>query len=87
MKISFSYNAWVDYSEWQKSNIKIFDKINVLIKEVSRHPFSGSGKPEALKYELKGYWSRRISQEHRLVYKYSDNEITIVACRYHYTKK
>jgi len=84
MKITFSKNAWEDYISWQKEDKKILRRINSLIKDIQRTPFEGSGKPEPLKYDLAGYWSRRIDLEHRLVYQYRDNEILIYSCRFHY---
>ena len=84
MKITFSKNAWEDYISWQKEDKKTLRKINSLIKDIQRTPFEGSGKPEPLKYDLAGYWSRRIDLEHRLVYQYRDNEILIYSCRFHY---
>lgn len=82
--IVWHVNAWEDYLYWQKKDKKLLQKINELIKEIAREPFSGTGKPEPLKYALKGYWSRRITPEHRLVYKVTDNNIHIAQCRYHY---
>ena len=82
--LSFTENAWQDYLHWQKIDKKKVKKINDLIKEIQRTPFEGAGKPELLKYDLAGYWSRRIDQEHRLVYKVDENSILILACRYHY---
>lgn len=84
MEIIFSKNAWEEYLTWQHENKKILKKINDLIREIQRTPYEGTGKPEALRYELSGFWSRRIDQEHRLVYKVSDNKIFIVACKLHY---
>lgn len=84
MKIMFTSLAWDDYIYWQENDKKILKQINKLIKEIKRAPFEGIGKPEPLKYELQGYYSRRINQEHRLVYKYENNAIYIVQCRYHY---
>jgi len=84
MILTFTENAWNDYFFWQKVDKKILKKINVLIKEIQRTPFEGSGKPEQLKYDLAGFWSRRIDQEQRLVYQVTENEILIYACRYHY---
>ncbi len=86
MKITFSKNAWEDYTSWFTEDKKMLKKINDLIKEIQRTPFEGRGKPEPLKYELSGYWSRRIDREHRLVYQVSGNEILIYSCRYHYDK-
>ncbi|GJQ60966.1 MAG: toxin YoeB [Melioribacteraceae bacterium] len=85
-KITFSKNAWEDYLSWQKEDKKILRKINELIKDIQRTPFEGKGKPEALKYDLTGLWSRRIDLEHRLVYQYQNEEIFIYSCRYHYDK-
>ena len=84
MKITFSKNAWEDYLSWQKEDKKILRKINELIKDIQRTPFEGIGKPEPLKYDLAGYWSRRIDLEHRLVYQFRNDELIIVACRFHY---
>lgn len=84
MRITFSKNAWEDYLSWQKEDKKILKKINVLIKDIQRTPFEGLGKPEALKYDLAGFWSRRIDLEHRLVYQFHDGEVLIYSCRYHY---
>ena len=81
----FSEQAWEDYLYWQTQDKKILKRINLLIKEISRDPFKGIGDPEPLKYNWSGYWSRRISLEHRLVYKVVDNEIRIAQCRYHYS--
>lgn len=82
--IAFTAKGWSDLVEWSKTNRKIFNKISQLIEETSKNPFNGTGKPEPLKYRLKGYWSRRITDEHRLVYTISDNEIKIISCKYHY---
>lgn len=82
--IVWHVNAWEDYLYWQKKDKKLMQKINELIKEIDREPFSGTGKPEPLRYALQGYWSRRITQEHRLVYKVTGNNIHIAQCRYHY---
>jgi toxin YoeB len=84
MKISFSKHAWDDYVSWQNEDKKTLRKINSLIKEIQRAPFEGAGKPEALKFGLSGYWSRRIDHEHRLVYQVHQNELIIISCRYHY---
>ena len=75
MKVSFSKIAWDDYLYWQKVDKKIIKKINALIKEIQRHPFEGSGKPEALKFDLAGLWFRRIDREHRLVYKIENDSV------------
>ena len=86
MKIVFSPNSWEDYISWQTEDKKILKKINLLIKEIQRTPYEGSGKPEPLKYDLAGLWSRRIDREHRLVYQVTGNELLIYSCRYHYDK-
>ena len=85
MNILFSDNAWNDYLYWQQQDKKTLKRINSLIKECQRTPFEGIGKPERLKEDLSGYWSRRISDEHRLVYKATQDTLTIVALRYHYS--
>jgi toxin YoeB len=82
--LTFTKNAWEDYLYWQKMDKKMVRKTNELIKSIRRTPFEGIGKPEPLKYDLAGYWSRRIDQEHRLVHQVVDDEIIIYACRYHY---
>lgn len=84
MKIVWDENAWSDYIYWQNQDRKILKRINALIKEIARQGNIGTGKPEALKYSLSGYWSRRINQEHRLVYKVTEDEVRIASCRYHY---
>ena len=84
MNIVFSENAWADYMFWQETDRKIVVRINKLIKEISRTPYTGIGKPEPLKHILSGYCSRRITEEHRLVYKVDDKNIYIVQCRFHY---
>lgn len=84
MKLIFVDESWEDYLYWQKTDKKILKKINELLKDISRTPFSGKGKPEPLKYKYKGYWSRRIDHEHRLIYQAKDDEIRIVKCRFHY---
>ena len=84
MKISWTNTAWKDYLYWQQTDRKKLKRINTLIKESIRTPFSGIGNPEPLKHELQGFWSRRIDSEHRLVYSYTETELTIIACRYHY---
>ncbi len=84
MNIIFSNQAWDDYLYWNATDKKIFKKINTLIKECQRTPFSGTGKPEPLKHELAGAWSRRIDKEHRLVYRVKDGTLEIAQCRHHY---
>lgn len=86
MKMIWSTNAWQDYLYWQRVDTKMVKRINDLIKSCLRTPFEGVGKPEALKGDLQGYWSRRITSEHRLVYKYEQEQLSIAACRYHYAK-
>ena len=84
MKLLFSKQAWEDYLYWQKTDKKTVQRINALIKEASRNPFEGTGKPEPLKHALSGYWSRRINDEHRFVYKPTDEALLIAQLRYHY---
>lgn len=84
MRLIFSDKAWEDYLYWQKTDMQVLKKINSLIKDIQREPFNGIGKPEPLKHELSGFWSRRITDEHRLVYEVSQNTISIAACRFHY---
>ncbi len=86
MRITFSKNAWEDYTSWLNEDKNILKKINELIKDIQKTPFEGKGKPEPLKYDLAGFWSRRIEREHRLVYQISSNEMLIYSCRYHYDK-
>jgi toxin YoeB len=82
--IAFHQTAFDDYSDWTKIDKKLFERIRRLIVETARNPFDGIGKPEPLKRELKGYWSRRITDEHRLVYQVTDEQIIIISCKYHY---
>jgi toxin YoeB len=84
MIIAFTMHAWEDYQYWQETDKKILERINELIKVTARDPFSGIGKPEPLKGDLKGFWSRRIDHEHRLVYRFSKNSLEIISCRFHY---
>ncbi|MFT5351908.1 MAG: toxin YoeB [Planctomycetota bacterium] len=84
MKLVFAKKAWEDYLYWQKTDKKILKRINMLIKEIQRDPIEGIGKPEALKHALSGYWSRRINDEHRIVYKVDDVSLFIAQLRYHY---
>lgn len=84
-RISFEASAFEDFNQWAILDKKTYQKIITLILDISRSPFSGLDKPEALKYECSGYWSRRINDEHRLVYKVTDTDIIIVACKYHYS--
>ncbi len=84
MKYIFVDESWDDYLYWQKTNPKYVKKINELLKDISRTPFTGLGKPEPLKFKYKGFWSRRIDHEHRLIYKVKGEEIQIAKCRFHY---
>ncbi len=84
MIISWSKNAWEDYLYWQATDKRMLKRVNLLIKDITRHPFEGVGSPEPLKHNWSGYWSRRIDKEHRLIYKMSDMQIIIAGCRYHY---
>ena len=84
MKLIFAEKAWDDYLYWQKTDKQILNRINTLIKNISRSPFEGIGKPEPLKHALSGYWSRRINDEHRIVYKIQGSSIQIAQLRYHY---
>ena len=84
MRLIFSEHAWEDYLYWQKTDRKMVSRINKLIREIERTPFEGVGKPEALKHALAGYWSRRIDDEHRLVYKVEGDSILIAQARFHY---
>jgi len=86
MNITFSKNAWEDYTSWLAEDKMVLKKINDLIKEIARTPYEGKGNPEPLKYDLSGYWSRRIDREHRLVYRVIETEILIYSCKYHYEK-
>lgn len=82
--ISFTSDGWEDYLYWQSHDKQILKKINQLLKDCQRDPISGIGKPEQLRHELSGAWSRRITDEHRLVYLVVGDEIRVAACRYHY---
>ena len=84
MKYTFVDESWEDYLYWQKSNQKILARIHELLKDISRHPFTGLGKPEPLKYKYQGYWLRRIDNEHRLIYRVKDDEILIAKCSFQY---
>lgn len=86
MIISFEENAFNDFNQWLITDKKLHKRIVSLIKDICRNPFQGLGKPEALKYELQGYWSRRINDEHRLVYKIENERLIIISCKYHYRK-
>ena len=84
MKLVFVEDAWEDYIYWQSNDKSMLKRINTLIKECMREPFGGLGKPEPLRFDMAGYWSRRINAEHRLVYKFDDDKLIILQCRYHY---
>ena len=84
MKLIFSDHAWEDYLYWQKTDKKILRRINLLIREIKRSPFEGVGKPEPLKHALSVYRSRRINEEHRIIYKVAADTILIAQLRYHY---
>ena len=84
MKLIFSEHAWDDYQYWVETDRQVLKRINRLIQEIRREPFSGAGKPEPLKQGLSGYWSRRINDEHRIVYRVSDDAVLIAQLRYHY---
>ncbi len=84
LNLVFSDHAWEDYTYWQNNDKKIVQRINQLIKEITRSPHVGIGKPEPLKHGFSGYWSRRINDEHRIVYKVDKNNLFIAQLRYHY---
>ncbi|MCF7822844.1 MAG: Txe/YoeB family addiction module toxin [Candidatus Marinimicrobia bacterium] len=84
MKLLFSEHAWDDYLYWQQTSKKTFKRINLLIREIQRTPYEGIGKPEPLRHSLAGFWSRRISGEHRIVYKVEKDHVVLAQLRYHY---
>jgi toxin YoeB len=84
--VFFSPGAWDNYLVWHTQDRAMFDRINELIKDARRSPFVGIGKPEGLKGDLRGLWSRRITDEHRLVYRVTEEQLQIIQCRYHYAK-
>jgi len=84
MELVWQTNAWEDYCHWQKQDKKILERVNELIKDCLRSPYKGIGKPEPLKGNYAGCWSRRITQEHRLIYKMNERRLHILQCRYHY---
>ncbi len=84
MRLIFSVDAWEDYLYWQRTDKKVLGRINSLIEAIRRQPHEGIGKPEPLKHALSGYWSRRITDEHRIVYKVEDDALFIAQLRYHY---
>lgn len=84
MRLVFSERAWEDYLFWKRADPKLLARLNNLIKECEQTPFQGTGKPEPLRGQLSGWWSRRLTQEHRLVYRVSDDTLQISQCRFHY---
>ena len=84
MILSWAETAWEDYLYWQETDKKLVKRINALITDILRHPFTGIGEPEPLKHNWSGYWSRRINLEHRIVYKVVENGVIIAQCRYHF---
>lgn len=84
MKVVFSEHAWEDYLYWQRTDGRLLARINALIRDIQRSPFGGIGKPEPLRHGLSGYWSRRINDEHRIVYKVEADSLLIAQLRYHY---
>jgi len=84
VKIIFSTQSWEDYLYWQRTNKRVLKRINALIQDISRTPYKGKGKPEPLRHALSGYWSRRINEEHRLVYRVKEDSLFIAQLRYHY---
>lgn len=84
MKILFVEQAWQDYHCWKGHDRKTFERINVLIREITREPLAGTGKPEPLKHALSGYWSRRLTREHRIVYKVENDTLTLLQLRFQY---
>jgi toxin YoeB len=86
MNIVFEQRAFEDFTLWATEDKKLYKRLVSLIKETARSPYTGLGKPEALKYELQGYWSRRINDEHRLVYKVEADRLIVISCKYHYKK-
>ena len=84
MKVVFTELSWEDYLFWQKNDKQKLKRINELLKDITRNPYEGIGKPEPLKFNYAGFWSRRIDEEHRLIYRIVENEIQIAKCRFHY---
>jgi toxin YoeB len=83
-QVVFHKRAFEEYNQWAKEDFRTFEKLQELIKMTLREPFDGIGKPEPLKFDKKGYWSRRINSEHRLLYKVTESQIIIASCKYHY---
>jgi toxin YoeB len=84
MKFVFVEESWEDYLFWQKNDKRVLSRINTILQDISRNPYSGIGKPELLKHKYQGFWSRRITEEHRLIYRVVNDEIQIAKCRFHY---
>jgi len=84
MKLTFAEKGWDDYLYWQRTDKKTLKRINALIKDIKRNPFAGIGDPEPLKYNWSGFWSRRITKEHRIIYAVEKGSILIAQCRFHY---
>lgn len=87
MRLQWDFDAWDDYCYWQQTDKTMLNRINELIKDVRRNPFSGIGKPEPLKHNLRGFWSRRINEENRLVYAIEKDAVVIISCKGHYNNK
>ena len=87
MKYIFVDESWEDYLYWQTTDKKMLKRINDLLKDIARNPYNGIGKPEPLKHKYQGYWSRRINEKHRLIYKIREDEILIAKCRFHYDEQ
>ncbi|AON06559.1 Txe/YoeB family addiction module toxin [Pseudomonas aeruginosa] len=85
-KVTFTTNGWEDYQHWKSTDAKISQAIDDFVEECTRTPFTGTGKPEVLKGSLSGFWSRRITREHRFVYLHENNQLFVISCRYHYEK-
>jgi toxin YoeB len=86
MRLVFTERGWEEYQFWQHSDARMLRKLNSLLKECSRTPYAGTGKPEALREDFSGWWSRRITEEHRLVYRVAGDDLIVAQCRYHYAK-
>ncbi len=84
MNIIFTEKAWTEYTDWQKEDKKTLKRINVLIQDIQRNGYEGMGKPEPLRYDLNGYWSRRVNETDRLVYRIDEKNVYILQCKYHY---
>ncbi|MCL2454726.1 MAG: Txe/YoeB family addiction module toxin [Micrococcales bacterium] len=84
MRLLWQEHAWADYEWWQQQDRRMLRRINQLLRDIRRDPYQGIGKPEQLRGDLTGWWSRRIDDEHRLVYRHRDDTVEIAACRYHY---